>query len=281
MSEKVESGTLYICGTPIGNLNDISVRTINILKGVNFIACEDTRQTIKLLNHFEINTKLISYHEHNELKRSDEIIDRLIQGESCALVSDAGMPVISDPGGVLVNKAIANNISVIPVAGPSAFLLTLISSGFNVEKFIYNGFFSKEKKNKKKEIELLINERRVNVFYESPYRIIETLELLKFILNDRHICVGRELTKKFEEFVRGDISYVLEYFKLNEPRGEFCIVIDGDKTNKSLINQDEYLEEQIKKLTLNGLSKKEISKILAAELNISSKEIYNMMIKNK
>ncbi len=274
---KNEPGTLYICGTPIGNLEDITFRALNILKEVDLIACEDTRETVKLLNHFQFSKKLLSYHEHNEKSRAEEIIKLLLDGKNIALVSDAGMPTISDPGNILVQHAIENKIVIIPISGPSAFLLTLTVSGFDLSSFIYIGFLSREKKKKEKIIESLINENRTVVFYESPHRLLDTLKCLNTFLNKRKLCIGRELTKKFEQIWRGYPEEAINYYLINRPRGEFCIVIEGCSEvtlEKNALN----FEERLNELLVLNFSKKEISKILAKEFNLSSKNIYNQLI---
>jgi 16S rRNA (cytidine1402-2'-O)-methyltransferase len=273
---KSKTGILYVCGTPIGNLEDITFRALKTLKEVDIIACEDTRQTSKLLNHFQFSKKLVSYHEHNEKSRAEELLLLLLKETNIALVSDAGMPGISDPGNILVSLAIKNNITVIPVAGPSAFLLTLAVSGFDLSQFIYLGFLSREKKKKEKIIESLKNETRTVVFYESPHRIIDTLGALNTFLNERNICIGREITKRFEQFWRGCPEEAIKFFKINPPRGEFCIVVQGSSELQEI--DPLKFEVRLNELSLQNLSKKEISKILAKEFSLSSKNIYNQLI---
>ncbi|MBC7472787.1 MAG: 16S rRNA (cytidine(1402)-2'-O)-methyltransferase [Candidatus Sericytochromatia bacterium] len=277
MSDYVEQGVLYICGTPIGNLEDITLRALRILKEVDFIACEDTRQTIKLINHYQISTKLISYHEHNEHKRAEEIIHLLLNNKNIALVSDAGTPLISDPGNILIQKAIENKIKIIPISGPSAFLLSIISSGFDLSSFVYNGFFSREKNKRKIEISLLLKEKKTSVYYESPHRIIETLKDIQHILGKRKVCIGREITKKFEEFITKDVEEIIHHFQLNTPKGEFCLVIQGAEDIKEIFDPNKF-EERVNDLNLKNYTKKEISKTLALEFNLSSKEIYSKLI---
>ncbi len=277
MSDDVEQGVLYVCGTPIGNLEDITLRALRILKEVDFIACEDTRQTIKLINHYQISTKLISYHEHNEHKRAEEIIHLLLNNKNIALVSDAGTPLISDPGSILIQKAIEHNIKIIPISGPSAFLLGIISSGFDLSSFIYNGFFSREKNKRKIEISLLLKEKRTSVYYESPYRIIETLRDIQNILGKRKVCIGREITKKFEEFITKDVEEIIQHFQLNTPKGEFCLVIQGVGDIEEIFDPNKF-DERVNELNLKNYTKKEISKTLALEFNLSSKEIYSKLI---
>jgi 16S rRNA (cytidine1402-2'-O)-methyltransferase len=277
LNTETHPGTLYLCGTPIGNLEDITIRVLRILQEVDLIACEDTRQTIKLLNHFKIAKKLVSYHEHNENERAAEFINLLFQGKSIALVSDAGTPVISDPGNILVRQAIANEIPVVPLAGASAFLLTLIVSGFDISSFIYLGFLDRDKKKRRKTLEALKSETKTVVFYESPHKLTDTLNDLNNFAPARNLCIGREITKKFEQFWRGNAQEAIKYFSENRPRGEFSIVIEGAEPQEAAFDSQlfDLRLEELKKL---GLSKKEISKTLAGEFNQSSKEIYNQLI---
>lgn len=269
---------LFLCATPVGNLEDISLRALRILKEVDYIACEDTRQTIKLLNYFQIKTPMISYHEHNESFRSKELIDKLNSGKNIALVSDAGTPGISDPGSVIIKEAIKNNIDIIPLPGASAFLLTLISSGFELSSFVYQGFLPKENKAKERLIESFNEESRTIVIYESPHHLKKTLNLLDKHLSERSICIGREITKKYEEFWRGLPAKAMEYFTETKIRGEFCIVISNqEKTVTEEFNQDLF-ELRLKELKEKGIRKKEISKTLASEFKLNAKNIYNQLI---
>jgi 16S rRNA (cytidine1402-2'-O)-methyltransferase len=270
------TGTLYLCGTPIGNLEDITLRVLRILKEADLIACEDTRQTIKLLNHFKISRKLISYHEHNEASRAAELISLLLGGKNIALVTDAGTPAISDPGSILVRLAIENHVPVVPLAGPSAFLLSLIASGFEISAFVYLGFLNRDKKKRQKTLESLKYETKTVVFYESPHRLSDTLNDLYNLLGQRNICIGREITKKFEEFWRGSLAEAIGFFAGGKARGEFSLVLEGTVLETGFDEQDfEIRLQELKKL---GLSKKEISKTLAGEFNLSSKNIYSRLI---
>ena len=220
-------GKLYIVPTPIGNLADITYRAIDILKSVDAVLAEDTRQTKKLLYHYNINKKLIPYHQHNEHKNSKGIIEKLLNGESLAVCSDAGMPGISDPGFLLIRESIHENIEVITLPGAVAAIVGVVGSGLPCDSFIYEGFLP-HKKGKQTKILNLLEEKRTTIFYESPHRIIKTLQMIYDLLGpDRSIVIGRELTKKFEEYIRGNPIQLLEHFKNHEPKGEFVLMIAG------------------------------------------------------
>ena len=206
MSESISYGKLYLCGTPIGNLEDMSFRAIKTLKEVDFIACEDTRHTIKILNHFEIKNKLISYHKHNEEKCSTYIVEQIIQGKNVAIVSDAGMPVISDPGLLVIQKCIEKKIDLVPIPGPSAFLMSLVVSGFDINHFSYYGFLPTKDKDQKKLLSKIKFSENTSVLYESPHRLLATLDIIKANLENVELCICREITKKYEEFFRGSIN---------------------------------------------------------------------------
>lgn len=272
---------LYVCATPIGNLSDVSSRVIDTLNSCDIIACEDTRHTIKLLNHFSIKKKLISYHQHNEQSSSDYLISLLNEGNNIALVSDAGMPCISDPGFLIIQKAIKNNIKIIPIAGPSAFLLAIAVSGFNTESFIFEGFINKDKTKKARFLKSLENEFRTTVIYESPHNLLKTLKEINDICPERNICIARELTKKFEEIWHGSVSEGLSKFSNEKPQGEFCIVIEGknlDDIQIDPIDLEHEINKKISQMLSKGLSKKDISKIISKEYHVSSKEIYLKLV---
>lgn len=222
-----ERGSLYLVATPIGNLEDMTFRAIRTLKEVQLIAAEDTRQTRKLLTHFDIGTRIVSYHEHNKRASGPELIRLLLEGQSIALVSDAGLPAISDPGADLVKDAIENNIAVIPVPGANAALSALIISGLPTERFLFAGFPPREKKSLTKWLLDMQGQRGTLLFYESPHRIIKTLAVLQECLGDRQIACVRELTKRHEEAVRGNVTECMEWFAEHPPLGEFCIVVEG------------------------------------------------------
>lgn len=274
------SGKLYLVATPIGNLEDITLRAIKKLKEVDIILAEDTRQTLKLLNHFEISKPLISYHRHNEEIKVDNIIQKLEEGINIALVSDAGTPVISDPGEVVVKEALKNDIEVIPIPGACALINGLIVSGFDAKEFSFYGFLSLNKKLRKEKLEEIRNENKTVILYEAPHKILNTLNDLKEVLGNRKVVIARELTKIHEEYIRGTVTEILEKYK--EPRGEHIIVIE-----KNIIKKEELQNELINSMTINqhysyyekqGFSKNEIIKKMAKDRNVAKNEIYKLFI---
>ncbi|MDP3387345.1 MAG: 16S rRNA (cytidine(1402)-2'-O)-methyltransferase [Eubacteriales bacterium] len=265
-------GKLYICATPIGNLEDITLRVLNVLKDVNFIAAEDTRHTIKLLNHYEIKNRLVSYHEHNEKKRSGEIIEKLLSGESCALVSDAGMPGISDPGAIIIQEAIKNNIEIIVLPGATAFVPALVMSGFDTEKFVFEGFLPSKKGEKSKALEKLVYEARTMIFYESPHRLTDTLKAMIKAFSARQVSVSREITKKFEETVRGDLGEVLAYFEAKDIKGEFVLVVKGSE--ESIPEPSIDIEKALRDLINEGMTKKDAVNHLVKTYKLNKNEVY-------
>jgi len=222
-------GTLYVVGTPIGNLEDVSFRALRILKEANLIAAEDTRHTRKLLSHYNIHTSLTSFYEYNEKKKTAYIIRKIKEGFDVALVTKAGMPGVSDPGHFLIKKAIENQIKVVPIPGPCALVTALVVSGLTTESFIFEGFLGRTKKERVNKLKSLSAEKRTIIIYEAPHRIQKTLSDIKEVLGDREIAVARELTKKFEEVLRGRVSEMEKIFSQKEPRGEFTLVIEGAK----------------------------------------------------
>ena len=276
------AGNLYICGTPIGNLEDISLRALKTLKQVDFIAAEDTRRTQNLLNHYEIDTSLFSYHEHNEEKKGPEIIDRLESGQDIALVSDAGMPGISDPGYKLTALADQAGIRVIPIPGPTAMTAALVASGLPTDKFVFEGFLPSKSKQREKRLRELGAEGRTIVFYESPYRLTECLNSILDVLGNRKIAVWREITKKFEEKIAGTVKEVLTHFEEESPRGEITIVLDGADLDK-IQNKDagwKHLSilEHLQLLMEKGVTKKKAIKIVAQERDLPKSEVYEVGI---
>jgi len=222
-------GSLYPVGTPIGNLKDITLRALEVLKDVDLIASEDTRRTRKLLSHYDIHTSLISFYEHNELKRIPYIIKQLKEGNNIAIVSNAGMPGISDPGLSLIKEAIKEGIKIIPIPGPTALISALVSSGFSTTEFVFEGFLGREKSVRLRRLKRLKDEERTIIIYEAPHRIKKILPEIKEILGDRKITIGREITKKFEEIIRGRVGEIEKLFEKRKPRGEFTLVIEGVK----------------------------------------------------
>ena len=277
-NQEPESGFLYIVGTPIGNLNDLSFRAINILKNVSFIACEDTRQTKKLMSKFEITNNLLSFNEHNSLKKIPEIINNLNLGKSLALVSDAGMPSICDPGENLVRNARSKGISIICIPGPCAALTALVSSGLPSSKFIFEGFLPKNNSERKKILLEISTNSKTTVLFESPHRLKKSLEEFKENFGgDRKIQVFRELTKKFEEHIGHNIDEVIDYFEGREVLGEITIVIKGINLNTQKTEFDKLkIKKELNDLINAGLSLSQASKYLAKKNSLKKSEIYNL-----
>lgn len=222
-----QAGKLYLVSTPIGNLEDITLRALRILKEVDLIAAEDTRHTSNLLKHYQISKPLISYHDFNKEKRAPELIDLLKQGKSLAIVSDAGTPGISDPCYLLVKLAIQDNIEIVPIPGATAFVSALIVSGLPTDRFVFEGFLPSKEGRKKRRLEELANDKRTIILYESPHRLVKSLDHIKDILGDRNIVLARELTKKFEEIKRGKISQLIEFFSHSKIKGEIVVLVEG------------------------------------------------------
>ena len=273
-----EKGVCYLVGTPIGNLSDISFRALNILKKVDTIACEDTRQTQKIMNKFEIKNKLISFNKHNSYNKIPLIINYLNEGKSIALVSDAGMPGICDPGENLVKKARSNGFSIICIPGPCAALTALISSGFPSSKFIFEGFLPKKKSEREKILLEISQNVKTTIIFESPNRLKKLLlELKHFCGGDREIEVSRELTKKFEEHIGKTIDQVVNFFEDKEVKGEITIVLKGIERNKLSYEFNKLeLKKELTELINAGLSLSSASKYLAKKTNLSKSFIYKM-----
>lgn len=262
MSSQYEKGPcLYLVATPIGNLEDITMRAIRILKEADYIAAEDTRNTKKLCNYFEIDTPLISYHDHNQEVGGEKLLQLLRDGKTIALVSDAGLPAISDPGADIAMKAIQEDFAVVPLPGANAAITALIASGLPTQPFYFHGFLSRYKKERREGLEALRNKQETILFYEAPHRLKEMLKDVQLVLGNRQIVLARELTKKFEEFIRGTVEEALEWANTNEVRGEFVVIIEG--------TQEEIVEEAA---TWEALSIKEHVQQLMDEQAISSKE---------
>lgn len=274
-------GKLYIVATPIGNLEDITLRALNILRQVDFIAAEDTRHTLGLLNHFDISKKLISYYKQNEKTKSDILIKELLEGKNIAIVSDAGTPGISDPGEEIVKVAIENNIQVVPIPGACAFVNALVASGLSTKEFIFIGFLSANKKEKRDKLASLIYETKTMILYEAPHKLESTLTEILEILGDRKIVLARELTKIHEEFIRDNVSNILN--NIENIKGEFVILIQGSSISKEMKEKKELqelsLEEHYSYYETSGLDKKEIIKRIAKDRNVNKNEIYQYFIK--
>lgn len=277
--ETHKSGTLYLVPTPIGNLDDMTFRAVKILQEVDVIASEDTRNTQKLLNHFDIHTPQVSYHEHNEFERAEELVTRLLSGESVAQVSDAGTPCISDPGTHLVRQAIQAGVTIVPLPGANAALTALIASGLTAENFTFVGFLSRSKKDRQKELSQWRNHQETLIFYESPHRLKKTLiDMLDVFGPDRQMAICRELTKKYEEFVRGDIQYVYDWASENLVRGEFVLVVSGNPNPEMEQNFDieESVADHVKRLMEEqNIKPKAAIKQVAKARNIKTSDVYD------
>lgn len=224
----MSSGVIYIVATPIGNLDDISFRAVETLRNVDFIACEDTRHTMKLLNKYEIKNRLIPYHDHNKIKKTPVLIEKLKKGQSMALVSDAGTPSISDPGFYLIREAIKNDIELSPIPGPTALISAVTASGLEIDRFVFEGYLPR-KKGRTKRLKELAEYRVTIVIFEGPHRVIKTLNDLRKYLGDRKAAIGREMTKMNEEFLRGSLSELIAHYDNRKPRGEYVIVVERNK----------------------------------------------------
>ncbi len=279
----MENGKVYLVPTPIGNLKDITLRALEVLENADEIAAEDTRQSLKLLNYFDIKKPMFSYHQHNENGRSDEIIDKAMNGKIIAIVSDAGTPGISDPGSVVVRKCIEKNIPFEVLPGANAVTTALVYSGLDTTKFMFRGFIPRETKDKKILIEEIKNSKETLIFYESPHRLIETLAYLKESLGNREIAVCRELTKLHEEIYRGTIEEAYNRFLENRPRGEFVLVVSGKteleiQAEKEALFSDITIEEHLLKLIESGVNKKDAIKIVSKERDMPKKDVYKIAI---
>ncbi len=279
-SQHEQGSCLYLVATPIGNLEDMTVRALRILKEVDVIAAEDTRNTKKLCNYFDIQTPLISYHEHNIEVGGEKLLTYLREGKSIALVSDAGLPCISDPGADIVVKAIEEDFAVVPIPGANAALTALIASGLTPQPFYFFGFLKRNKKDRRAQLEILMKRQETLVFYEAPHRLKETLKDLELVLGNRKITLARELTKKFEEFLRGTVAEAIEWSQQNEIRGEFCIVLEGNPSNEIIEEEDAYwtdftLEQHVEHLIEESqLSSKDAIKEVAKLRNLQKREVY-------
>ena len=274
------TGKLFLVATPIGNLEDITFRAINILKEVDIIAAEDTRHTLKLLNHYEISKPLISYHRHNEEVKSDILINKLLEGNNIAIVTDAGTPGISDPGEEVVKEAIKNNIEVIPIPGACALVNALIVSGLNTKEFLFLGFLPFNKKNRDNALNKIKKANSTVILYEAPHKLIKTLQDLLKNVGDINCVLAKEITKIHEEFIRGNISNLLE--QIQEPKGEYVILLDLNNLENENDSEDEIsqktVEEQYKIYEAQGMNKKEIIKQIAKNKNVPKNEIYKLFI---
>ncbi len=276
--KEIKIGKLYIVATPIGNLEDITLRAINVLKSVDLIAAEDTRHTLKLLNHLEISKPLISYHRHNEDIKTEKLIEKLLLGENVALVSDAGTPGICDPGEIVIKACIEKNIEIIPIPGACAMINALVTSGISTKEFMFMGFLPINKKLRKQKVEEIKTSSKTVILYEAPHKLETTLEDLKQILENRQVVIAREITKIHEEFIRGNINDIIS--KASGLKGEIVLVIEGNKEiglTKSFENLT--LEQHYKMYEKDGLEKKEIIKKIAKDRKLSKNEVYQEFMK--
>lgn len=277
------NGKLYLVPTPIGNLKDITLRALEVLKMVDVVACEDTRQSLKLLNHFNIKKTLISYHKHNENGKSEDIIEMLKEDKNIAIISDAGTPGISDPGEVIVKKCIEENIDFEVLTGATAITTALVYSGLDTTKFIFRGFLPRENKDRKPIIDDLVNRTETLIFYEAPHRILNTLEFLYENLGDRKIAICRELTKMYEDIIRMTLGEAIKYYKENSPRGEYVLVLEG-KSLEELQEEERSkwnnlsVEEHIKTYIEEGFNKKDAIKKVAKDREMPKSEVYKYSI---
>ena len=270
-------GILYVVGTPIGNLEDMSVRAVRTLGEVDFIAAEDTRVTFKLLNHFEIKKPTVSYHEHNAREKGGEILTRLLAGESCAIVTDAGMPCISDPGEDLVRLCAQNGIDTRVIPGPSAAISALALSGLDTSKFVFEGFLNPQKNTRLERLEELRREKRTIIFYEAPHKLCDTLRAMYQVLGDRRITLARELTKIYEEVVRTTLSQAVELYEQKAPKGEFVLVVEGMCEEEQVLSIDQALD-LIEALTEKGEPLSKAAKDVARQTGFKKGELYSKFL---
>lgn len=275
------SGTLYVVGTPIGNLSDMSMRALETLKSVDFICAEDTRVTAKLLNHFEIKKPLISYHEHNAVQSGKSIVERLKSGESCAVVTDAGMPCISDPGEDLVKLCAENGIETVVVPLASAAVSALAISGLSTSRFTFEGFLSTTKKQRLEHLSSLVNETRTMIFYEAPHKLIYTLRDMYEFFGDRKISICRELTKIHEEVIRTTITGAIEKYEAVSPKGEFVLVIEGKPKEDESPDTIQDALAQVNELISKGIRAAEACKQIAKITSFSKGELYSRILNEK
>ena len=277
----METGKLYICGTPIGNLDDVSIRLLKTLRKVDLIACEDTRITIKLLNRFKIKTRMISYHEHSKREKEDYLIAQLLQGQNIALVSDAGMPTISDPGEELIRRALQTGIQLEVIPGPSALIAALALSGMDTSAFTFAGFLPQRRSRRREELEQLQSEQKTIILYEAPHRLRECLlDIVEIMGAERKLAIARELTKKHEEIRRGTAGELLHHFSASPPRGEICLLIAPAEDKAAETNWELIIAETEELINL-GMDKKEAFKIKAKNYGIKKNELYKYFVEKK
>ena len=277
------SGILYLCATPIGNLGDMTPRVIETLKSVDMIAAEDTRNSIKLLNHFGINTSMTSYHEYNKIEKADYLVSRLLEGKNIALITDAGTPAISDPGEVLVQKCMQSGITITSLPGAAACITALTLSGLSTRRFSFEGFLPSDKKEKARVLSELKEESRTMIIYEAPHHLVRTLTELYETIGNRKLTICRELTKKFENVLPTTIEEALEFYETKEPRGEYVLVIEGKsreaKKEEEIRSWEQLsIEEHMTYYTDDGMDNKEAMKQVAKDRGVSKRDIYQYLL---
>jgi len=278
-----ESGTLFVVATPIGNLEDITLRALRVLKEADLIAAEDTRVTRKLLAHFDIHTPLTSYHQHTEARKVEWIVEQVAEGRRVALVSDAGTPGISDPGDELITACIEAGLDVVVIPGPSAVIAALVASGLPTRRFAFEGFLPRAAGERRARLEALRAEERTLLFYEAPSRVLATLEAICQVLGDRRVAVAREMTKRFEEVVRGRASEVLEHFREHPPQGEFVLVVGGATPGEAPPPAEPAVspEEDVAERVAAGMSERDAIRAVATERHLPRREVYAAWLQHK
>ncbi|MEH1901049.1 MAG: 16S rRNA (cytidine(1402)-2'-O)-methyltransferase [Nostoc sp.] len=278
MQTDPKPGTLYVVGTPIGNLEDMTFRAVRILQTVDIIAAEDTRHTGKLLQHFQVKTPQVSYHEHNRTSRIPELLEHLVNDKAIALVSDAGMPGISDPGYELVKACIQAGIPVVPIPGASAAITALSAAGLPTDRFVFEGFLPSKSQQRQQHLESLQTESRTLIFYESPHRLRDTLQDLAEVWgSDRQIVLARELTKLYEEFWRGTIAEAIAHYSQREPQGEYTLVVAGIPPSQPQLTEEE-LKAELKQLITQGISRSQASRQLAKFTFLPRRQLYQLAL---
>lgn len=280
------TGTLYLCATPIGNLQDMTPRVIETLQEADLIAAEDTRNSVKLLNHFDIHTAMTSYHEYNKVEKARQLVEKLLEGKNIALITDAGTPAISDPGEVLVRMCHENNVPVTSLPGPAACIVALTLSGLSTRRFCFEGFLPAEKKERRFVLEELVRESRTMIFYEAPHHLKGTLEELYGCLGDRKATLCRELTKKFETVMPVTLRQALEYYQREEPRGEYVLVVEGksfeeQRREKIASWETMSVQEHMAYYTDQGMEEKAAMKQVAKDRGVGKREIYAQLLEQK
>ena len=278
MAFAVEKGTLYVVPTPIGNLSDMTERALAVLKDVDFVAAEDTRVSGKLLNLFDIHADFVSYHEHNKASQGEKIVERLKNGQSGAIVTDAGTPAISDPGEDLVAKCRENGVNVVPLPGACAFVTALSASGFSSRRFCFEGFLPADKNERAEVLDSYKNEKKTVIFYEAPHRVAETAKILLDALGNRRVCAARELTKLNEEFFIGSLSELCESFEAKEPRGEYVLIVEGAAETEDAFFAEMTVEQHVAFYESQGLSRMDAIKACAKDRGVPKNTVYKQLI---